>query len=834
MARKTFSVIVVVAVALGVLLLAGCDWLFGGAPPGSTTVPPGVPTNLRVVETDATQVSLAWDAPTGTVATYEIDRSVGDDTSFVQLSSVAGTTRTHDDRDVDAESVYFYRVRAGNAAGFSGWSDVVEVATPPASELGAFDFFQDGAHENIGEFADDEVAFGFGDQPYDLEARVVNDDEPDRDWALFERDDDGFVDIFFPTSDFKEGENTIEARYVHRPTGVTGDPGFADVWKGYFGFGTDPQHVRVDIPEVAIHMADTVNDAVFNVHFQDPDVPFEVADFAYVMPNDFGELTIETTEHEELLEMILYSSNYEYASLFMVDNPDYVWEFEIFENTGAAFTGQVLVYEGGDNRPVEADDDAEAITLKRDHDGMGIDADIFVAPAIPLSEDHDDYNRDTGEFYFGDLAGDGSYELHAIWRWDGQQDWHSEYVDAAEEAAMPYDIVFDIVGPVMLVEHKHYVVNYYDRIENEMSLDTSLYDGHGYMTEVRLDRQQILDVLNDSGHELHDRVWMVLAEDHILAEATGTSFRNLTDFGFVEGDYQAIWKDPADPIFHCLPLVTGDALMLYYNKSLIDQGTVPVDIDELFAFDPANPPTGAAAWLAYPESHAYWLVPWLEGLGGSLVDANGDPNLDTSQMIEALEFVSNSTLRNLMIDDPNDDGWIDYIEADEAFVSGDVAMMINGDWPRGYYEDELGADLGVAILPQLTTTHTSSSSRPSPYSRTYGFMVVDQGDTALEDNLATMLSNALDETAIETSYTDYYNDGGSIMHIQYPAMIAARDLPDVTDGFIADYPTIYQNVTPQDPIDGEVWGMISGYIRDVLTDAMTPTEAAAGMQNDLP
>ncbi len=835
MTRKLLLGFVIVVAASGVFVLAGCDWLLGGGPgSGDTTIPPGAPGNLRVVEVDATQVRLAWDAPTGTVTIYEIERSDGDDTNFVQLGTTSGTTRTHSDREVDAEAIYYYRVRAGNGAGFSGWSGVLEANTPPASSLGAFDFFQDTSHENIGAFADDEVAFGFFEQPYDLEARVLNADEEDRDWQLFERDADGYVDIYFPTTDFIEGENTIEVRYIYLPTDTSGDIGRADVWKGYYGYGDDPAHVRVDIPEVAIHMGDTTNDVVFNVHFQDPDEPFEIADFAYVMPNDFGELVIETTEEGELLEMVLYSSEYEYAALFMPGRPDYNWEFEIFENTGAAITGKVLVYEGTDNRPIAADDGAEVITLKRGLEGTGIDADIFVGPAIPLSEDSEDYDPDTGEFYFGDLAGDGNYEVHAVWRWEGQQSWHTEYVDADDETALPFDIVFDIVSPVMLVEHKDYPVNYYDRIENEMSLDPSLYNGNGYLAEVRLSRDEIVDVLNDADHELYDRVWMVLSEDKLIDRVDGVTFRNFADLGFTESDYQAIWKDPTAPIFHCVPLVTGDALMLYYNKALIDQADVPVDIDELLALDPENPPAGAEAWLAYPETSPYWFVPILNGLGGSLVNATGDPNLNTTEMVETLEFVSNADLRNLLIDDPGEDGLIDYGEADDAFAAGDVAMIFNGDWARGHYEEELGDDLGVMILPQLTTTHTSSSNRQSPYSRTFGFMMLDRGDETLEGNLATMLSNAIGESAIESDYADYYDDGNAIINIAFPGLLAAQDLPTVSDPLIAEYETIYQHVTPQDPIDDEVWGLMRGYLHDVLRGELTPTEAAAGMQNDLP
>ncbi len=96
----------------------------------SDTTPPATPTNLRIVSSSVSNISLAWDAVTGdpTMYGYEVLRS---STSGGPYSTIATTTNTaYLDSAVVANATYFYVVRAivqsYNRSGFS--NQVIGVA----------------------------------------------------------------------------------------------------------------------------------------------------------------------------------------------------------------------------------------------------------------------------------------------------------------------------------------------------------------------------------------------------------------------------------------------------------------------------------------------------------------------------------------------------------------------------------------------------------------------------------------------------------------------------------------------------------------------------------
>ncbi|WP_299442022.1 DNRLRE domain-containing protein [uncultured Phycicoccus sp.] len=93
----------------------------------SDGTPPSAPANLTVTETEATRVSLAWDASTDDVAVtgYDILRDGS-------LLATVGAVLTYDDTTVAPETSYEYAVRARDGAGnTSDPSTTVPVTTPP-------------------------------------------------------------------------------------------------------------------------------------------------------------------------------------------------------------------------------------------------------------------------------------------------------------------------------------------------------------------------------------------------------------------------------------------------------------------------------------------------------------------------------------------------------------------------------------------------------------------------------------------------------------------------------------------------------------------------------
>src|SRR5262249_52523397 len=96
----------------------------------STTVntAPSAPGSLTATANTPTQIALSWDASTGTVTNYHIERS-SDGVTFVEIAT-SGTTTGYTDNAVQSGKTYTYRVRAENAGAYSGYSPTGQATTP--------------------------------------------------------------------------------------------------------------------------------------------------------------------------------------------------------------------------------------------------------------------------------------------------------------------------------------------------------------------------------------------------------------------------------------------------------------------------------------------------------------------------------------------------------------------------------------------------------------------------------------------------------------------------------------------------------------------------------
>jgi len=160
-----------------------------------------------------------------------------------------------------------------------------------------------------------------------------------------------------------------------------------------------------------------------------------------------------------------------------------------------------------------------------------------------------------------------------------------------------------------------------------------------------------------------------------------------------------------------VPISNGNHLMLYYNKDLVP--TPPADTDELLAMADDLKAQGVTP-LVYNQTEPFWLVPWLGGFGGKVFAEDGvTPTLNTPEMVATLAW-----LKQL-----KDDGIVppesDYNGADTLFKEGQAAMIVNGDWTLGAYEELFGDKLGVARIPTVSSTGTP----PAPFTSGKFFMV---------------------------------------------------------------------------------------------------------------
>ena len=98
--------------------------------PGGSTAPTA-PSNLGVRSAEYNRVSLAWLDNATNEAGYKLERS-NDGVGFAEIATLGADIGSYIDGSVNARSTYYYRVRAFNSAGTSGYSNAVNVTVPDA------------------------------------------------------------------------------------------------------------------------------------------------------------------------------------------------------------------------------------------------------------------------------------------------------------------------------------------------------------------------------------------------------------------------------------------------------------------------------------------------------------------------------------------------------------------------------------------------------------------------------------------------------------------------------------------------------------------------------
>jgi len=178
-----------------------------------------------------------------------------------------------------------------------------------------------------------------------------------------------------------------------------------------------------------------------------------------------------------------------------------------------------------------------------------------------------------------------------------------------------------------------------------------------------------------------------------LIRPVGDVFEGGFRDGFAQPSLEGISR--GDEIWG-VPFSAGLHLLLYYNKELVeeppqDTATMTVVAQEFTS--------GEHYGLAMDYRDPLWLVPWLSGFGGWLVDEDGQPTLDTAAMVEALGFLHDLKFEYGVL--PPE---VDYDLANGLFQKGKAAMLINGHWALTGYQEIEDLDWGVASLPIVTET----------------------------------------------------------------------------------------------------------------------------------
>ncbi|MBP7690562.1 MAG: multicopper oxidase domain-containing protein [Anaerolineales bacterium] len=91
---------------------------------------PAAPSNLRLTARTNASISLAWNDNSTNEVDFEIQRRTGG-AAFATLAIVPANTTVYLNAGLGANWTFFYRVRARNATGTSGWSNTLTAVTLP-------------------------------------------------------------------------------------------------------------------------------------------------------------------------------------------------------------------------------------------------------------------------------------------------------------------------------------------------------------------------------------------------------------------------------------------------------------------------------------------------------------------------------------------------------------------------------------------------------------------------------------------------------------------------------------------------------------------------------
>ncbi|WP_224984848.1 fibronectin type III domain-containing protein [Geomonas agri] len=92
---------------------------------------PSAPTGLAATAVSKSQINLAWTDNANNETQFLIERCKGSTcTNFAQVAAVGANVTSYSNTKLTANTVYRYRVRARNAAGSSGYSNVASATTP--------------------------------------------------------------------------------------------------------------------------------------------------------------------------------------------------------------------------------------------------------------------------------------------------------------------------------------------------------------------------------------------------------------------------------------------------------------------------------------------------------------------------------------------------------------------------------------------------------------------------------------------------------------------------------------------------------------------------------
>jgi maltose-binding protein MalE len=177
----------------------------------------------------------------------------------------------------------------------------------------------------------------------------------------------------------------------------------------------------------------------------------------------------------------------------------------------------------------------------------------------------------------------------------------------------------------------------------------------------------------------------------------------------------------------------GNHLTLVYNRKFVGHPALDTDawlaqLDSLTVDLDGDGKTDRYG-VVMNLSEPFWLIPWLGGFGGWVMDESGNPTLDTQAMSEAMRFMRELVRRKVIPES------CDYPLADTLFKQGKAAYSINGPWSWQSYRDA-GIDIGLACIPRVSAT----GLWPRPMTSPLGYSMNVNVPELRKDSVLALLS----------------------------------------------------------------------------------------------
>lgn len=96
---------------------------------------PASPSGLTASAASSSQVNLTWVDASNNESNFKLERKTGASGTYAQIATPPANTTSYSDTSVAASTTYFYRIRATNTTGNSGYSNEASTSTPAATVL---------------------------------------------------------------------------------------------------------------------------------------------------------------------------------------------------------------------------------------------------------------------------------------------------------------------------------------------------------------------------------------------------------------------------------------------------------------------------------------------------------------------------------------------------------------------------------------------------------------------------------------------------------------------------------------------------------------------------